>query len=96
MERLEKIREYMEGKGWLFTYREDDGCGIIEFLYRDRSYHIWEFREDDGSYGAESNVRTCGRMEDYVGDYQQQILDIIEDWLREERKNAARDADRQW
>lgn len=89
MSRLEKIRAYMDHKNWKYTYREDDGLGTIEFIYRDRAYHIWEFQEDDGSLGAESNVRTCGRMEDYVGDYQQAILDIIEEWLEEERRNAA-------
>ena len=86
--RLNEIQLFMEKKNWQFTYREEDGLGSVEFLYRDRAYHIWEFRDDDGTWGAESNVRTCGRMEDYTGDYQQAILDIIESWLEEERRNA--------
>lgn len=88
--RLCEIRQFMDDKKWQYGYREDEGCGVLEFLYRDRSYHIWEFRDDDGSFGAESNVRTCGRMEDFTGDYQGQILEIIRGWLRDERAQAGR------
>ncbi|MCD8077665.1 MAG: kinase [Lachnospiraceae bacterium] len=88
--RLCKIRQFMDEKHWQYNYREDEGCGVLEFLYRDRSYHIWEFQDDDGSFGAESNVRTCGRMEDFTGEYQEQILEIIRAWLRDERAQAGR------
>ncbi len=92
--RLPKIRKFMDEKGWKYQYREEDGVGVIEFLYRDRSYHIWEYQDDDGSFGAESNVRTCGRMEDYTGDYEQKILDVILAWLEDEKRQAYKD--RQW
>ena len=92
--RLLRIRAFMDERSWQYTYKEDEGCGVLEFLYRDRAYHIWEFQDDDGSFGAESNVRTCGRMEDYTGKYEEEILRVIEGWLEDEKRAAHRD--RQW
>ena len=46
----------------------------MEFLHRGLSYHIWEYPDDEG---ADSNVRTAGRMESYTGDYEEQILQIL-------------------
>ncbi len=76
--RLEKIRDYIQQKGWKHTYHEEDGLGSLDFEARGLRYHVWEFL--DGEYGAESNVRLTSRQEDYFGDYEQQILDILNTW----------------
>lgn len=76
--RLEKIQAFMKAKNMPYTYYEEDGCGSINFVHRGLSYHIWEFA--DPERGAESNVRSCGRSEDYEGDYEQKILDILQTW----------------
>ena len=39
-------------------------------------YHVWEFSEN----GAESNVKIAGKMEDYTGNYEEKIIEIIEGW----------------
>ena len=44
--RLERVRAYLEQKGWEYEYHEEDGCGSIDFSYRGVPYHIWEFEED--------------------------------------------------
>lgn len=61
-----------------FTYVEEHDCGSITFIHRGLSYHIWEFPEPER--GAESNVRSCGRTEDYEGDYEENILAIMKTW----------------
>ena len=76
--RLGRIRDYMEEKGWKYSYTEEDGLGSIDFEHRGLSYHIWEFA--DGTYGAETNVRTVGRHEDILGDYEEEIIRILESW----------------
>ncbi len=76
--RLEKIRAYLEQKRWKYVYDEFDGLGSIDFEARGLSYHVWEFR--DGVYGAESNVRSAGRQEDFFGDYEEEILGILMQW----------------
>ncbi len=73
---LNKIRDFLTRHGMDHKYFEEDGCGSIDFLHRGLSYHIWEFPPED--QGAESNVRTAGRMEVYSGDYEDQILAILE------------------
>jgi len=75
--RLEKICAYLNEKCMKFDYFEDMGCGSIEFLHRGLAYHIWEYPDGEG---ADSNVRTVGRMEAYTGDYEEQILDILRSW----------------
>lgn len=55
MERLQNLRQFIEEKGWQYTYHEEDGCGSIDFDYRGVPYHIWEFEED--GWGVETNVR---------------------------------------
>lgn len=76
--RLCKIQDYMNKKGMKYQYFEEAGCGSIEFVHRGLAYHIWEYPEEEG--GADSNVRTVGRMDFYSGDYEQQILDILKTW----------------
>ena len=76
--RLTKIREHLTQKGIAHSYIEEDNCGSIDFLHRGLSYHIWEFPPEE--QGAESNVRTAGRMEVFTGDYEEQILTVLETW----------------
>lgn len=75
---LTKIQTYLREKGIVHQYIEEDGCGSIDFLHRGLSYHIWEFPQEE--QGAESNVRTAGKMEVFSGDYEAQILDILKTW----------------
>lgn len=76
--RLEKLQSYIEEKGWKQEYTEEGGCGSLDFEHRGLSYHVWEFRED--GYGAESNVENVGRMKDYRGNYEEEILSIVKTW----------------
>ncbi len=76
--RLAKIQEFLRQKGWKYSYAEEDGLGSLTFEARGMRYHVWEFL--DGEYGAESNVRTTSRQEDYFGDYEEQILEILKGW----------------
>ena len=76
--RLEKMQSFLNEKQWPFSYTEEDGVGSIDFEYRGVGYHVWEFL--DGEYGAESNVRSGGKQEDFTGDYEQKILDVIYSW----------------
>ncbi len=74
--RLEKLQDYLRRKGWEYRYTEDAGCGSIDWEHRGLTYHVWEFSED----GAESNVKMAGRMEDYSGNYEEKIIEIIKGW----------------
>lgn len=76
--RLERIQEFLTRRQMAYTYWEENDCGSITFLHKGLSYHIWEYPAPER--GAESNVRTTGRSEDFDGDYEQQILDILETW----------------
>lgn len=75
--RLEKIQGYLRSKGWEYQYTEEDGCGSIDLGYRGVPYHIWEFPDGEG---AESNVKDGGRQEEFAGDYEEKILEIIKNW----------------
>ncbi len=76
--RLQKIQDYMKAHGMEYTYWEEDGCGSINFYHRGLGYHIWEYPAPDR--GAASNIRTAGRDEDFEGDYEQALLDILKTW----------------
>ena len=76
--RLCRIQDYMNRKHMPFRYTEENDCGSIDFDHRGLTYHIWEYPAPDR--GAESNVRVCGRSEDFEGDYEQSILDILSTW----------------
>lgn len=76
--RLTKIREFMDDNHMPYQYFEDNGCGSINFIHRGLSYRIWEF--NDPEWGAESNIRTCGRSEDFTGNYEEDILEILKTW----------------
>ena len=76
--RLGKIRAFLKEKGIVHKYIEEDGCGSIDFIHSGLSYHIWEFPEEE--QGAESNVRTAGRMEVYGENYEEEILAVLRTW----------------
>ena len=76
--RLEKIRAFLQQRGMPHSYTEDDNCGSIDFIHRGLSYYIWEYPAPER--GAQSNVRTAGRGEDFEGSYEERILDILKTW----------------
>ena len=76
--KLTKIRQYLTQKGIRHTYIEEDGCGSIDFIHSGLSYHIWEFPEEE--QGAESNVRSAGKMDVYGSGYEDEILEILKTW----------------
>lgn len=76
--RLAKIQEHLNRRGIRFQYIEEEDCGTINFIHNGLSYHIWEFPAPER--GAESNVRTAGRTEEFDGDYEEEILKILETW----------------
>ena len=75
---LVKVRAYLNSRGMAHQYFTDDGCGSFDFIHIGLSYHIWEFPPEEN--GAESNVRTAGRMEVFTGDYEAQIIEILKTW----------------
>ena len=75
--RLERIQAHLKARGIQFQYFEDGGCGTIEFMHKGLAYHIWEYPDDEG---ADSNVRSAGRMESYTGDYESRILEVLQSW----------------
>lgn len=76
--RLNRIQEFMKTRNMPFQYWEEDDCGSISFLHKGLSYHIWEYPAPER--GADSNVRTAGRSEDFDGDYEEAILEILRTW----------------
>lgn len=75
--RLEKLQAYLKESAMKYEYYEDMGCGSIEFIHRGLAYHIWEYPEGEG---ADSNVKTVGRMDAYTEDYEEQILAVLKTW----------------
>lgn len=76
--RLVKIQEFMRQHGMRFQYCEEDDCGSINFIHHGLSYHIWEYPAPER--GAQSNVRSCGRSEDFDGAYEEAIIGIMNTW----------------
>lgn len=76
--RFVQIQNHLKTQNIPFQYYEEDDCGSITFLHRGLSYHIWEYPAPER--GAQSNVRSAGRSEDFDGDYEAQILDILQTW----------------
>ena len=76
--RLEKIRAFLRQRNMSFTYHEEDDCGSIDFIHRGLSYYIWEYPAPER--GAQSNIRTAGRGEDFEGDYEEALLQILQTW----------------
>ena len=78
--RLNRVREHLTSHGVPFQYYEEDDCGSITFVHKGLSYHIWEYPAPDR--GAQSNVRSAGKSEDFDGNYEEQLLEILETWWR--------------
>ena len=76
--RLNQIQEYMQRNHIAYQYTEENDCGSIDFTHRGLTYHIWEYPAPER--GAESNVRLCGRSEDFEGDYEAEIIEILKDF----------------
>ena len=76
--RLDRIQRFLKEKNIPYSYTEDNGCGSIDFQFRGVPYHIWEFPPEDP--GCESNIRTGGRVEEFSGDYEEEILAVLLDW----------------
>ena len=77
--RFVQIQNLLKTRSIPFQYYEEDDCGSITFVHRGLSYHIWEYPEPER--GAQSNVRTAGKSEDFDGeDYEEQILRILRSW----------------
>lgn len=76
--RLTRIQNHLKEKKIAYQYWEENDCGSITFLHKGLSYHIWEYPEPER--GADSNVRTAGRSEDFGGDYEEEILNILRTW----------------
>ena len=77
--RLASIQDFLRSHAIPYTYQEEAGAGAIDFLHKGLSYHIWEYPAPDR--GAESNVRTAGRQEEFEDDYEAQILAILQTWF---------------
>ena len=76
--RLERIQGFLKSRNMPYTYTEENDSGSIDFIHRGLSYYIWEFPAPDR--GAESNLRTAGRGEDFEDDYEEAILAILKTW----------------
>ncbi len=76
--RLSKLRAFLDSLGESYTYREEDGCGSLDWVHRGLSYHVWEYPPEEP--GAQSNVRSAGRQEDFGPDYEEEILEILRSW----------------
>ena len=76
--RLTGIQDFLKEKKIPYTYNEENGSGSIDFQFRGVPYHIWEFPPEEP--GCESNIRSGGRVEEFSGDYEKEILTILADW----------------
>ena len=76
--RLEKIQAHFQTIRQPYQYWEEDDCGSITFIHRGLSYHIWEYPAPER--GADSNVRSAGRSEDFGEGYEEEILAILQSW----------------
>ena len=76
--RLESIQCQLKNMGIQFRYLEENDCGSIDFIHRGLSYYIWEFPAPER--GAESNIRTAGRGEDFEDNYEDAIVSILRTW----------------
>lgn len=76
--RLKSIQAFLTAHRKPFRYWEEQDCGSIEFEHRGLNYHIWEYPEPDR--GAQSNLRSAGRQEEFGENYEQAILDILKTW----------------
>ena len=78
--RLEAIQEELKKRKIHIDYNEEDECASIDFIWRGLSYHIWEFIDDDGTRGCETNVFTTGKTVELLDGYADTILKELERW----------------
>ena len=78
--RLAHVQEHLKLHAIPYQYYEENDRGSITFVHKGLSYHIWEYPAPER--GAQSNVRSAGKSEDFDEDYEQQILDILETWWK--------------
>lgn len=78
--RLTEIQDELKKRKIHVEYTEEDGCASLDFIWRGLSYHIWEFQDDDGTRGCETNVFTTGRTVELMDDYADTILKELERW----------------
>ena len=76
--RFEHIQQQLNSMGIRFQYIEENDCGSINFIHRGLSYYIWEFPAPER--GAESNIRTAGRGEDFEESYEEALVEILKSW----------------
>lgn len=76
--RLAKVRAQLDRLGITYQYNEDDDCGSIDFEHKGLRYNVWEYPAPER--GAESNVRSTGRQEDFGENYEDEIADILRSW----------------
>ena len=77
--RLKKVQDKLKEKGSSFTCVEEDGCDSIDFVHRGLSDHIREFADEAEPCGVETNIRNAGRTEEIEGDYENILLEALED-----------------
>ncbi|MBE6015086.1 MAG: kinase [Lachnospiraceae bacterium] len=76
--RLQKIQNQLNNMGIKYSYSEEDDCGSIDFEHKGLRYNIWEFPAPER--GAESNIRSTGRQEEFGASYEEELLDILKSW----------------
>ena len=76
--RLEKVRRQLSSMGIPFEYTEDDDCGSIDFEHKGLRYNIWEYPAPER--GAQSNIRSTGRQEDFGENYEEELVNILKGW----------------
>ncbi|MDO4602231.1 MAG: kinase [Eubacteriales bacterium] len=77
--RLIRVQNALKEKNITFQYTEEDGCGSLDFEFRGLRYHVWEY-EENGTWGAETNVFEAGRSRDIEGDYEETLETEILAW----------------
>ena len=77
--RLLNIQEILKNRKIYYDYTEEDDLASIDFTWRGLSYHIWEFRDEEGE-GAETNVFHTGSTRDVEGDYEAIICEELNRW----------------
>ncbi len=76
--RLLKLQDQLKKMGIAFSYTEEDDCGSIDFEHKGLRYNIWEYPAPER--GAESNLRSTGRQEEYGENYEEELLQILKTW----------------
>ena len=76
--RLEKVQRQLSSMGIRFEYTEEDDCGSIDFEHKGLRYNIWEYPAPER--GAQSNIRSTGRQEDFGENYEEDLVQILKGW----------------